>query len=563
VTDAATRRPIERFDLIGGWGPESPGGRIEWLREGPSVQHFNDGRFDLRGGLFPDQGMKRSIRIEADGYLPAELIGFRDDAEEIGHDFKLRKAAPLSGVIRGPDGRPLANARVGLSGLDNDLRIINGRFQLELVPQPFTHTITGPDGRYSFRAQENPMTVVVVHETGFASRTPEQLAESADVRLEPWCVIEGVLKVGNHLAPNQKVSAWKKDQAFSGRVDYDTTTDQQGRFRLERVTPGAIEIYRNVDNQDNRGWTASNPLLVELSPGQHVTVQVGGTGRPVVGRLQIPAGFSLADLVSNEAHLTTTRPEPLLPDDFPDYSLDQQYAWYDRFYRTAEGKAYHLGERHYAFDLQADGAFRAEDVPAGEYELELHFRDRNQPDEGGLYAAAHGKVTVPSIPGGRSDEPLDCGRIRVDIFRLRELKVGDPAPAITRNLPDGRPLDLGALRGKFVLLHFWDTSPGRGVEDVPVLKETWDEFGHDPRFTMIGLNQDKSFGLVKRYAAKKGLGWEQRYAGVERPNPITAAFGVRFPPQVMLIGPDGRLVARDLQGSAIKQTVAKILGQGR
>ena len=68
------------------------------------------------GGLFPDQGFNRSIRIEAEGYLPAELIGFRDDAEDIAHDFKLRKAAPLSGIVRGPDGKPLAGAKVGLSG---------------------------------------------------------------------------------------------------------------------------------------------------------------------------------------------------------------------------------------------------------------------------------------------------------------------------------------------------------------------------------------------------------------------------------------------------------------
>ena len=76
---------------------------------------------------------------------------------------------------------------------------------------------------------------------------------------------------------------------------------------------------------------------------------------------------------------------------------------------------------------------------------------------------------------------------------------------------------------------------------------------------MIGLNQNEDFDLPRRYAAKKGYAWEQRHVGVERPNPITAALGVRYPPEVMLIGPDGRLVARDLKGPEIKEAVAKAL----
>ena len=60
---------------------------------------------------------------------------------------------------------------------------------------------------------------------------------------------------------------------------------------------------------------------------------------------------------------------------------------YENFYKTAEGKAYYQGERQYAVDLRADGTFRIEDVPAGQYELKLHFRGRTNPDEGGLHAA--------------------------------------------------------------------------------------------------------------------------------------------------------------------------------
>ena len=260
------------------------------------------------------------------------------------------------------------------------------------------------------------------------------------------------------------------NQSFMGRVDYDTMSDEQGRFVFERVTPGAISFYRYVEDRDHRGWTPSNPVFVEVGTGQTLHVQVGGNGRPVTGRLHVPQGFSLADLVAHESRLSSRRREPRLPDDYPDYSDGQQRAWYDRFYKTPEGKACYQGERQYAVDLHDDGSFRVEDVPAGNYRFELHFRGRHQQDEGGLFAAAHATVAVPTIPGGRSDEPLDMGAVKLEVFRLNVLKPGDQVPAITRNLADGRPLDLGSLRGKFVLLHFWDTYRGA---DLPVLKETY------------------------------------------------------------------------------------------
>ena len=81
---------------------------------------------------------------------------------------------------------------------------------------------------------------------------------------------------------------------------------------------------------------------------------------------------------------------------------------------------------------------------------------------------------------------------------------------------------------------------------------------------MIGLIADETPGPVRRYAARHGLSWEQRYIGsTYDPNPFEAAFGVWFPPAAFLIGPDGRILARDLQGEGIQQAVARALGGSR
>ncbi|MFI5454183.1 MAG: carboxypeptidase regulatory-like domain-containing protein [Isosphaerales bacterium] len=115
VTDAETGHPIQRFVLVPGWGPDRPGSRPEWLRGEPSATTFAGGKFDLKDGLFPDQGLRRSIRIEADGYRPRD------------RNHRLRMTSPTSPTSRSrrgttptarrPKGGPLSARSVSTPSL--------------------------------------------------------------------------------------------------------------------------------------------------------------------------------------------------------------------------------------------------------------------------------------------------------------------------------------------------------------------------------------------------------------------------------------------------------------
>ena len=255
--------------------------------------------------------------------------------------------------------------------------------------------------------------------------------------------------------------------------------------------------------------------------------------------------------------------EPPTPDDYLDFDSGRRSAWWDAFSRTPEGRAYvEDRDRSYAVDLRPDGTFRIEDVPAGRYVLKLPFEGLSRDTREGRQAFARAEVAVPEIPGGRSDEPLDIGAVPLHIFPFHEPRVGELAPTFVEPAPDGRPLDLAALRGKFVLLHFWSGRP-EDAAVIPDLKATYEAFGRDPRFVMVGLNADETPGPVRRYAARHGLGWDLRYIGsTYDPNPIEAAFGVWFPPAAFLIGPDGRILAKDLEGETIRRAVAGALSKG-
>jgi hypothetical protein len=559
VTDAETGRPIERFVLISGSGPHRPGWAPEWHRNSP--HSFSAGKFDLSEPGIEQDGYG-SIRIESEGYEPAEFLRFRDSLEDVAHDFQLKKSAPLSGIVRGPDGRLLAGVDVGLSGMGYDAPIVNGQLRNGSGHHPSMRARTGPDGRYAFPAQGHRVSVVAVHDAGIAVRSASELGASTDLSLAPWGRIEGIAKIGTKPAVRERVSGWCLTSLYQDRISDETQADESGRFVFDRVAPGRNIICRRADNPDKQGWTFTHPVYVDVKPNETVRVQLGGMGRPVVGRLAIPEGVTLAHFALGQGVLTPPRSALPTPADYVELNSEQRSAWWEAFFRTPEGRAdLEDREQNYAVLLRPDGTFRFEDVPAGRYVLKLPFEGLSRGTREGRQAFAHCDVVVPEIPGGRSDLPLDIGSIPLEVFPFHEPKVGERAPAIAAQLPDGRPLDLVALRGKFVLLHFWSGRP-EDAAVVPDLKATYDAFGRDQRLVMIGLIADETPGTVLRYAAHRGLRWEQRYIGsTYDPNPIEAAFGVWFPPAVFLIGPDGRILAKDLEGEGVKEAVGKALSK--
>ena len=72
--------------------------------------------------------------------------------------------------------------------------------------------------------------------------------------------------------------------------------------------------------------------------------------------------------------------------------------------------------------LEADGSFRLEDVEAGTYDLLIVVREPQQDPHGtvlgqNVLATARRELTVPTMPDGRSDEPLDLGAIPVTVAK--------------------------------------------------------------------------------------------------------------------------------------------------
>ena len=139
------------------------------------------------------------------------------------------------------------------------------------------------------------------------------------------------------------------------------------------------------------------------------------------------------------------------------------------------------------------------------------------------------------------------------------LKVGDPAPEFSVETLDGKPLDLKDYRGKYVLLDFWATWCGPCLAEIPHLRKAHEEFGKDPKFAMISLSLDASKEDVAKFLKAGEQPWTQVSLGEWTKDPVTKKYGIELIPSILLLDPDGKIVAQGLRGAAIKDAVADAL----
>jgi hypothetical protein len=95
--------------------------------------------------------------------------------------------------------------------------------------------------------------------------------------------------------------------------------------------------------------------------------------------------------------------------------------------------------------------------------------------------------------------------------------------------------------------------------DVLGLKAVSSTTGKADRFIMLGMNSDTQGDEAKTRVAQHGWNWLQAKLGYPAGWEVRKKYGAYDLPSIWLIGPDGRVIARDLRGAAIKETVSRAL----
>jgi peroxiredoxin len=151
---------------------------------------------------------------------------------------------------------------------------------------------------------------------------------------------------------------------------------------------------------------------------------------------------------------------------------------------------------------------------------------------------------------------MASGDIKIERFLV--LHVGDEAPDFTASTLDGKQIRLKDLRGKVVLLDFWATWCAPCIAQMPKIQQAYEQHAKDGRLIVIGISIDESPSMVEEFLKCRNLPWAQIALGPPERNPVAKAYNVSAVPSTFLIDRDGKIVAKDFRGHALKYHLDKL-----
>ena len=119
----------------------------------------------------------------------------------------------------------------------------------------------------------------------------------------------------------------------------------------------------------------------------------------------------------------------------------------------------------------------------------------------------------------------------------QRLEADKPAPDFQFQNPDGQVMFLSDLKGKAVLINFWQVRCPPCVYEMPHLQQIYDEWT-DKGLELLAINVGETSSTVKRFLQSRDLslpvildkGWA-----------VASLYGIRYFPTTLLLDTDGAI----------------------
>lgn len=421
VVDEESGRKIQSFRVIPG--------RI-WPNR-PEPFWSKRERFDGAEGSFTYKESrvdgKLVMRVEAEGYAPLISREIEWDEGRVGMALKLKRAAPTVIRVETADGSPAVGADIALGIKGAQISLRDGKFDSSTFADRIK---TDKAGEFELKPQVEALVLFVAHESGYVAKVFDPDEPLEKLKLEAWGTVTGKIWRGPDPASEVKISVmpnapFLREGLPTPRHRYSALSDEEGRFRMERVVPGELQYAERVEAfRSSRGLTSaySHPQVATLLPGKVLEIEIGGTGHRVRGRFVLPEDFD--ERYDWEFAMPTTHLDvqmPVIP--FPEGAEEKErQAWFVEWAKTPAGKAWEVASEKYfearykPFRTQVadDGSFEFFNLGPGEYVLEVKLALPGTSAYGdNILATLETKFVVPEF--AEEFQTVDLGELELEL----------------------------------------------------------------------------------------------------------------------------------------------------
>ena len=153
-------------------------------------------------------------------------------------------------------------------------------------------------------------------------------------------------------------------------------------------------------------------------------------------------------------------------------------------------------------------------------------------------------------------------RITAALEQYDKLAVGEVAPNFTLERPDGNTFSLRDLPAKLKLMYFWlSTNPVCREDNTDLVKLY---LQYRPRgLEIVSISLDENRGDWRNAIGQDGMVWTNGSDLQGFASPVARLYMVHDVPMTYLVDGENHIVAKDLCGDVLRDTVAKLLKKSK
>lgn len=168
---------------------------------------------------------------------------------------------------------------------------------------------------------------------------------------------------------------------------------------------------------------------------------------------------------------------------------------------------------------------------------------------------------VRNFIGGFDETSKQSGmyaKMQEGLDKLAQCAVGSAAPAITGIDLEGNTVSLSDFKGKYVLVDFWFAGCHWCRLETPYLLKTYNAF-KDKGFTIYGVSTDRREEDWKKAIEEDKSYWNQVLLQKDDVKKVLETYCIVGFPHIILVDPEGKIVAKELRGDDLYNTVERFV----